>query len=394
MVRRGIQGRYIRITDSGETVSAFVPAPLPPAPPIQVDEDLQGRLEKASLALGRLDGLSSSLPDPSLFLYFYIRKEAVLSSQIEGTQSSLSDLLLFESQDVPGVPIDDAREVSQYVAAMDFGLKRLKEDFPLCSRLLREVHRVLLAKGRGSEKTPGEFRTSQNWIGGSRPGNALFVPAPPDQLQEAMGDFEKTLHSDSKSTPALLRAAMAHVQFETIHPFLDGNGRLGRLLITFLLCSEGILSQPLLYLSLYFKTHRHRYYELLQLVRTEGDWESWIAFFLDGVAETAGQASDTARRILVLAEQDRNRISEIGRSSGSAIRLHDLFRRRPVLTISQVVEELSLSAPTVTKALAHLVQLGIAREITQKRRDRIFAYSSYLDILSEGTERPQPELQL
>jgi Fic family protein len=244
----------------------------------------------------------------------YLRKEALLSSQIEGTQSSLSDLLLFEQDELPMVPLDDVQEVSNYVAAMDHGLQRLREGFPLSLRLIREIHEILLAKGRGASKEPGEFRRSQNWIGGTRPGNALFVPPPPDELNRCLGDLETYLHATDVH-PALIRAALAHVQFETIHPFLDGNGRLGRLLITLLLCEAGSLREPVLYLSLYLKTHRQQYYDLLQAVRERGDWETWLAFFLDGVTETATQAVHAARSLITLFDNDRRRITELGRAA-------------------------------------------------------------------------------
>lgn len=257
---------------------AYVPKPLPPKPSLVLDK-LFPLLVQANIALGRLEGMSMLLPDQSLFLYMYIRKEAVLSSQIEGTQSSLSDLLLFENNEVPGVPTDDVTEVSSYVAEMDHGLKRLKEGFPLSLRLIREMHGILLAKGRGQNKDPGEFRRSQNCIGGTRPGNAYFVPPPPENLMECLDDFEKYLHDEKQPLPTLIKAALAHVQFETIHPFLDGNGRIGRLLITFILCANKIMTSPLLYLSLYFKTNRQSYYDHLQLVRETGDWEEWLAFF-------------------------------------------------------------------------------------------------------------------
>jgi Fic family protein len=333
-----------------------------------------------------LDGVATLLPDPSLFLYLYVRKEAVLSSQIEGTQSSFSDLLLYESEEAPSVPLRDVQEVSRYVAALTHGLTRLREGFPLSLRLFREIHEVLLSEGRGSQQTPGEFRRSQNWIGGSRPGNALFVPPPPEEVMPCMSVLEKFLHDDPERTPALIKAALAHVQFETIHPFLDGNGRLGRLLITFLLCAEGALAEPLLYLSLYFKTHRQRYYELLQQVRTEGDWEAWLRFFLDGVTVTAEQASNTARRILHLFEQDRGRIETIGRAAASALRVHQLMRKKPLVSVPRAATELGLTPPTVAAALQHLQRLGIVREVTGRQRDRLFVYSAYLAILNEGTE--------
>jgi len=276
-MKRTIQGRYITISTVGETVRAFIPTPLPPQPPIDWSPQLREKFDRALLALGRLDSVSILLPNPSLFLYTYVRKEAVLSSQIEGTQSSLSDLLLFELDLTPSVPIQDVREVSNYVAALNHGLQRLKEGFPLSLRLIREIHEILLSTGRGSDRTPGEFRRSQNWIGGTRPGDAVFVPPPPENVVECMGDLEMFLHDRPVQTTTLLKAALAHVQFETIHPFLDGNGRLGRLLITLLLCAEKVLKDPMLYLSLFFKMHRQRYYDLLNDVRFSGDWRpGWI----------------------------------------------------------------------------------------------------------------------
>jgi Fic family protein len=378
-------GAYVASAVGGERVRAFVPPPLPPQPPVQL-EGLQGLLEKANQSLGRLDGLASILPDISLFIYLYVRKEAVLSSQIEGTQSSLSDLLLYESAQAPGVPLDDVREVSNYVAAMNHGLQRLREGFPLSLRLIREIHEVLLAKGRGSEKEPGEFRRSQNWIGGTRPGNAVFVPPPPERVMECMGALELFLHEERPELPTLVKAALAHVQFETIHPFLDGNGRLARLLITFLLCAVGAPREPILYLSLYFKSNRQRYYDLLQAVRETGDWETWLEFFLTGVRETADQAAETARRILALFEADRRKIEGLGRPAASALRVHQFMQTRPIISIPAAAQKLSLSAPTVTKSIDHMIRLGLLREITGKQRHRLFVYDPYLAILNEGTE--------
>ncbi len=370
----------------GEKVRAFIPDPLPPKPPLQMDDRLRELHDQSLLALGRLDSVSTLLPDTSLFLYMYIRKEAVLSSQIEGTQSSLSDLLLFEMAAAPGVPLDDVREVSNYVAALDHGLKRLRENFPLSLRLIREIHQRLLAKGRGSDKAPGEFRRSQNWIGGTRPGNALYVPPPADQITPAMGLLEKFLHDQPARTSILIKAALAHVQFESIHPFLDGNGRIGRLLITLLLCTQGVLNKPLLYLSLFFKQHRDEYYRLLQQVRTNGDWEAWVSFFLTGVKDTAEQAVLTAQRLVKLFERDRSRIQEIGKAAGSAMRVHYALQKRPVLPVSEAVRITKLSDPTVTQAFLSLTKLGIVRELTGKKRNRIFGYASYIKLLNEGTE--------
>lgn len=380
-MNRGTTSYKWPISSVGEPCHAFVPHPLPPEPPVAWNAAL---FQKASVSLGRLGGVTSLLPDPHLFLYSYVRKEALLSSQIEGTQSSLSELLLFENDAISGVPVDDVLEVSNYVAAMNHGLTRMRDGVPLSLRLLREIHGHLLAKGRGSDKQPGEFRTSQNWIGGTRPGNAYFVPPPPDQVLDCMGALEKFLHDES--VPSLVRAALAHVQFETIHPFLDGNGRVGRLLITLLLCHDGVLPEPLLYLSLYLKKNRAAYYELLQHVRETGDWESWLDFFLAGVDETARQATDTVSRLLKLFQADRTRIYELGRAAGSAPRVHEFMQKQPVVTSSRLTRELSLSKPTVNAALTLLVEQGIVAELTGQARSRIFAYKEYLRILGEGTE--------
>lgn len=381
-------GTFIESAVGGETVRAFLPPPLPPVPPIDLVK-LVDLLDKATAALGRLDGVTTVLPAPPLFIYMYVQKEAVLSSQIEGTQSSLSDLLLFEADEIPHAPIDDVEEVSSYVAALNHGLRRLRTDnFPLSLRLIREIHGVLLRSGRGSTKQPGEFRQSQNWIGGTRPGNATFVPPPPHLVMQCLDELERFFHAEHQGIPLLIKAALAHVQFETIHPFLDGNGRLGRLLITFLLCEAGALKEPVLYLSLYFKTHRKRYYELLQSVRETGDWESWISFFLEGVIETATQATENARQLLELFEKDRRAISALGRPAASTLRVHELLQKRPLLSVPATTKELGLSKPTVAKAMEHLEKLGIVREITAKQRRRVYAYVRYLDILNQGTEAP------
>jgi Fic family protein len=384
-VKRGETGRREVTVAGGEAVSAFVPLPLPPVPPLELDGRLQRLLEGAVLALGRLDGLSTLLPNQQLFLYTYVRKEAVLSSQIEGTQSSLSDLLLFEIEEAPGVPMDDVVEVSNYVAALEHGLERLRGGFPLSNRLIREIHGVLLARGRGSGKDPGEFRRTQNWIGGSRPGNAVFVPPPPQAVAEGMSELEKFLNAGD-GLPTLIRSALVHVQFETIHPFLDGNGRVGRLLVTLLLCQAGVLQEPLLYLSLYLKQRRAEYYELLDRVRREGDWEAWLAFFLEGVRETAEGAVATARRLIDLFEGDERKLEARGRSASSALRVHAALKRRPVATLQEIQRLSGLSFPTAATAMSYLLTLGIAGEITGKKRNRVFAYTRYLAILGEGTE--------
>jgi len=385
-MKRGETGRYERTAIGGETVRAFIPFPLPPDPPLVFEGRLQQLLENAVLSLGRLDSLSTLLPETGLFLYTYVRKEAVLSSQIEGTQSSLSDLLLFELEEAPGVAQGDVVEVSNYVAAMEHGLSRLRERFPLSGRLLREIHGVLLARGRGSEKDPGEFRRTQNWIGGSRPGNAAFVPPPPHAVADCMADLERFLHVENDRLPVVTRAALAHVQFETIHPFLDGNGRIGRLLVTFLLCHAGMLREPLLYLSLHLKQNREEYYRLLDLVRREGDWESWLEFFLEGVQQTAEGAVSTARRLGALFQEDRRRIQTRGRAAGSALRVHDVLKQRPLTSLQEIRRRAGLSFPAASDAMALLAELGIARELTGKKRNRLFGYTQYLAILGEGTE--------
>lgn len=378
-------GTFATTSVGGEQVRAYVPPGLPPDPPLQLDF-LYEKLEAANRSLGRLDGATSILPDPPLFLYMYIRKEALLSAQIEGTQSSLSDLLLYENDKTPGVPLDDVQEVSNYVAAMDLGIRRLREGMPLSNRLIRELHAVLLRGGRGAKKAPGEFRRSQNWLGGTRPGNAAFVPPPPNLVADCMSDLETYIHSEADTLPLLVRTALVHVQFETIHPFLDGNGRLGRLLITLMLVANSALQQPMLYLSLYFKTHRAHYYEMLQRVRNEGDWEGWLEFFLEGVKETSDQAADTAKEILGLFETDRKRIEKLGRPAGSALQVYKYLQTKPVVSVPSAARVLSLSAPTVRKSVNHLVELEILEEVTGKQRDRVFAYMEYMKALSEGTE--------
>jgi Fic family protein len=388
-MQRELQGHYVTVSTVGEKTRAFVPAPLPPDPGIEWGPELRNRFDQALLALGKLDSVSTLLPDTSLFLYMYIRKEAVLSSMIEGTQSSLADLLLFELDEEPGVPLDDTQEVSNYVAALNHGLARLAEGFPLSLRLLKEIHGVLLAKGRGSQQSPGEFRRSQNWIGGTRPGNAMFVPPPADQVPSCMGDLELFLHDKPEPTSVLLKAALAHVQFETIHPFLDGNGRLGRLLITLLLCEQGVLRQPMLYLSLYFKTHRRYYYELLNRVRHDGDWEAWLDFFAEAVIATATQAVETAQKLVALSKQDQEQIKELGRAAASCLKVHRAMMEYPIASSSKLSEKTDLTPATVNKSLRHLEQLGIVRELTAKKRNRLFSYTAYIDLLSQGTEPPE-----
>ena len=383
-MQRDEAGRYEVSNVGGEQVRAFVPRPLPPRPGLVLDGALQQALEDAALALGRLDSVSTLLPDQDLLIYAYVRKEAVLSSQIEGTQSSLSDLLLFELKETPGVPEADAAEVSCYVSALEHGLRRLQEGFPLSNRLLREIHGVLLSHGRGSDKTPGEFRRSQNWIGGTRPGNAVFVPPPHHAVPDCMASLERFLHAREDGLPILVRAGLAHVQFETIHPFLDGNGRVGRLLMTLLLCHAGVLRQPLLYLSLYFKQNRSRYYDLLNQVRFTGDWELWLAFFLEGVRITAEGAVAVARHLSEMFAADRAAIERLGgRAAGSALRMHEALKTQPILSLPEASRRTTLSFPAVASAMERLVAMGIAREITGRHRGRLFVYRQYVALLSE-----------
>ncbi len=387
-MKRGATGRYVTISIVGETVRAFIPNPLPPLPAMDWNNRRQHLLERATVALGRLDSVTLLLPDPHIFLYAYIRREAVLSSQIEGTQSSLAQLLLFEMEQAPGVPLDDVLEVSNYVASLNHGLQRLQDNFPLSNRLIREMHGILLAQGRGSDKSPGEFRRSQNWIGGTRPGNAHFVPPPPEHVDDSMTQLERFMHDSGNPYPTLVKAALVHVQFETIHPFLDGNGRIGRLLIAFILHHDRLLSQPLLYLSLYFKQHRQEYYRLLDLVRIDGDWEAWLDFFLEGVEQIASNAVDTAKRLLSLFQKDEHKVQTSGRSASTILRVFRVLCEHPLTTLNRVCESTGLSFPAVSKGMHHLEQLNIVSEITGHQRNRVFAYQKYLSILNEGTDRP------
>lgn len=378
-------GAYVETSAAGERVRAFMPPPLPPNPPLDLPQ-IMSIYERAIAAVGRLDGVTTILPSTPFFLYMYVRKEALLSSQIEGTQSSLSDLLLHENDVTPSVEIDDVTEVSNYVAAIAYGINRIRNDFPLSLRLIREMHKIILKSGRGITKQPGEFRRSQNWIGGTRPGNALFVPPPPERLGECLDSFERFLHTKDTSLPPLIQAGLAHVQFETIHPFLDGNGRLGRLLITLILVDAGVLHEPLLYLSLFLKSRRDDYYRLLQEVRQAGAWEAWMEFFLTGVAETAEQAAETARKLIAMFELHRQKIATLGRTAPMTLRAHEIMQAKPIVTIQTVADELSTSFPTAGNALARLSRLGIIQETTGKQRNRTYAYPEYLALLDQGTE--------
>jgi Fic family protein len=382
-------GRFLLAQDGPGGYWAFHPSPLPPNPPLRIAASAQALIDRANQALGRLDGVTLLVPDPDQFIYTYIRKEAVLSSQIEGTQSSLSDLLLFENEATPGVPLADAQETSNYITAMNHGVESIASGrLPLSIRLLREVHERLLHHGRGSDQAPSQFRREQNWLGGQHPGNARFVPPPWTEVRQAMSDLEKFLHDDPEPTPILIKAALAHAQFETIHPFLDGNGRVGRLLITLLFVSEGVLSRPLLYLSLYFKQNRTSYYDLLQSVRTDGGWEDWLEFFLEGVVEVAESTTETTRAIVQMVERDRQRIHQMGRAAATALRVHDFAVRYVVLRATRVAVSLGLTEPPVYGAIARLEEAGILREVTGRRRGKLYAYDEYLGLLNEGTTDP------
>jgi Fic family protein len=372
----------VTVGTQGESYQAFVPTPLPPVPPIRWSPGLRRRLDDALVALGRLDAVSAMLPNAELVLHSFVRKEAVLSSQIEGTQSSLADLLLFEIDAQPGVPLDDAREVSRCVAAMAHGLERLRGGFPLSLRLLREMHGVLMDHPRGAGKAPGEFRRSQVWLGGTRPGNAAFVPPPADRLAECLDAFERFLHDEPEPTSPLLRAALAHVQFETIHPFLDGNGRIGRLLIVLQLVADGLLREPLLHPSLFFKAHRPLYYELLNEVRLRGDWERWLEFFAEAVATSATQAVRTAQGLLAQVTGDRERIASLGRMAPSAWALLDALQRQPVTMVAALVAATGLTPATVNKVLTRLQALGMIEEISERQRGRVFSYQAYVRLLN------------
>ncbi len=382
-------GTFVSANAGPEPYATFLPRPLPPDPPLEITPHTQALLDRANQTLGRLDGVTLLLPDPDQFLYAYIRKEAVLSSQIEGTQSSLSDLLLFENDAMPGVPEHDVRETFNYIAAMDHGLGRIRRnELPLSLRLLREVHARLLDGTRGADKAPGQFRTTQNWIGGTRPGNAAFVPPPPHEVLPAMGALELFLHDDPVETPILIKAALAHAQFETIHPFLDGNGRVGRLLIALLLCSQGVLARPLLYLSLYLKHQREAYYDRLQAVRTDGAWEQWLEFFLAGVIEVADSATATTTRIVGLLECDRRRLHGLGRGASSALRIYEHVVGHILTSVPRVAAALELSEPTAYKAVGRLQDAGILKEVTGRQRGRLYVYDEYLQLLDEGIGEP------
>ena len=382
-------GRYENSSVTGETVAAFIPFPLPPAdPPLILDETLRGHLGKAEHNLSRLELAGEVVPSLDWFIYGFVRKEAVISSQIEGTQASLIDLLTFEATDRTGESLKaDVEEVCNYIDALKYAREQLrrKRGLPLSIRLLKETHKRLMSGVRGGDKQPGEVRRSQNWIGGTRPGNAVYVPPPPQALAELLGALEKYIHSDD-FLPPLVRAGLLHAQFETIHPFLDGNGRLGRLLVTLALEHWGLLSQPLLYLSLFFKRHREEYYRLLNRIRNEGDWEAWSAFFLEGVAVIAKEAAGVARDLFELVSRDRERLLARPDTTVISLRLFERLPVKPILTVANVVAQLETTKPTAMKAVNLLVEAGILSEITGKKRDQAFSYSAYLERLRIGTD--------
>lgn len=370
-----------------EPYRCFFPAQLPPTPPLAFEEKLLVAQDRATKALARLDGMAALMPNPGLILYAYVRKEAVLSSQIEGTQSSLSDLLLYENKQAPGVPVSDVKEVSNYVAALEHGLRRMKGGFPMSVRLIKEIHAVLLKGTRGEDKDTGEFRSSQNWIGGTRPGNAIYVPPPAHEVLPAMGALEKFIHGEPTQTPTLIKTGLVHAQFESIHPFLDGNGRVGRLLIPLILHAEGALKYPLLYLSLYFKQRRTEYYEALMNVRFRGDWEAWLAFYLAGVEEVAKECAATAEESIKIFQADRRKLEALGKASASALKVHGLLEKHCLVSLAFGQKELKLSLPTMIQAMARLKKLGIVKEITGKKRRQVFAYHAYWKLISKGMEK-------
>jgi Fic family protein len=376
----GRAGRYVQ---QATGYRAFMPAPLPPVPPLRVDDGLQALLSRADLSLGRLDGAIQTLPDPDLFVFMYVRKEAVLSSQIEGTQSSLNDLLAAEAEILSPDAPRDVEEVLNYVGAMNNGLARL-ETLPVSVRLITELHADLLADVRGGSRTPGEIRRSQNWIGpgGVLLSNAAFVPPPPEEVPQALSDWERFIHSE-KPMPLLVKIGLAHAQFETIHPFLDGNGRVGRLLITLLLVERQVLRRPVLYLSHFFKRHRQRYYDRLQAIRDNGEWEEWIEFFLTAVAEVAEEAATTAREIVELRERHRSLIvNDIGRGAWAGLQLLERLYSRPIVSVAEVVEITKTSFTAANLLVSRLVSLGVLREITGFTRNRRFRYEEYVKIFS------------
>ena len=374
-MKRELQGKLIKSSLTSEHYYTYYPNPLPPK---DLDyTEFADMLEKANLAVGELNAVIQNVPHHSIIQYMYVRKEAVLSSQIEGTQSTLDDLIRYESDCAIGLPIDDVEEVSTYVNAINYGLEREKS-LPLSLRLTREIHSVLLNSTRGNTKNPGEFRVSQNWIGGTRPGNARFVPVSPDKLWETLDSFEKYMTDEMDKTPVLLKIALLHHQFETIHPFLDGNGRVGRLLITLFLVINNFLKSPFLYISVFFKKHRDLYYEHLNIVRQDGDWEKWLNFFLEAVYETAKDAKNTLIDIKKIFAEDDEKIKSLSRAAPSAQIVFYEFKKKPLLTAKEIINNTNISKPTIMKSLKHLIELGIIKSVSEKKWGQIFEYSAYM----------------
>jgi Fic family protein len=387
MVR--IVGTYEQTSTAGETVNAFVPKPLPPSnPPLTMDAELSSFLQRAETAIARLKLAGTMVPSPDWLLYSFVRKEAVLSSQIEGTQATLIDLLMYEASG-KAETVDDAdvKQVCNYIDALSYARKQMlsKNGLPLSMRLLNEAHRRLMKNVPGSNKSPGEIRRSQNWIGGTRPGNAVYVPPPPHLIGNLLNSFEKYIHAKDP-LPPLIRAGLLHVQFETIHPYLDGNGRIGRLLITLLLEHWGLLDVPLLYLSLYFKRHRAEYYRRLDAVRTDGDFEGWLKYFLEGIAVIADETVETSQKLFALTSADRTKVLSVRATSVASVRLFELLPSHPIITVAKAVKLLKTTKPTAIKAVSGLVDAGILVETTGRRRDRIYRYEAYLNLLRTGTE--------
>ncbi|MBN1567401.1 MAG: Fic family protein [Acidobacteria bacterium] len=384
-----IVGAYEQTSTAGETINAFVPKPLPPSnPPLAMDAELSSLLQRAETAIARLKLAGTMVPSLDWLLYSFVRKEAVVSSQIEGTQATLVDLLMYEAAGKAGtVDDEDVKQVCNYIDALSYARKQMrsKNGLPLSLRLLNEAHRRLMKNVPGSNKRPGEIRRSQNWIGGTRPGNAVYVPPPPHLLGDLMGSLEKYIHVKD-TLPPLIRAGLLHVQFETIHPYLDGNGRIGRLLITLLLEHWGLLDVPLLYLSLYFKRHRAEYYKRLNVVRTDGDFEGWLKYFLEGIAVIADETVETAQKLFALMSDDRNKVLSMRATSVASIRLFELLPSHPIITIAKAVKLLKTTKPTAIKAVSGLIEAGILVETTGRRRDRVYCYEAYLNLLRAGTE--------
>jgi Fic family protein len=388
-MKRDQLGQYRTLSKYGENVKAYIPAPLPPVPPIDWGVKLRIKFDQAHAALGSLNIVSKLLPDARRFYFMFVRKEAVLSSRIEGMQASLEDLLLYEMGEKPNVPLDDVIQVNNYVEALYHGVSMLDNGLPFSLRLIKETHKVLMEKGPGSACLPGEFRRLQNWVGGRKPSEAIFIPPPPESLMDCLGKLELFINDIPEQTPALLKVALMHLQFETIHPFIDGNGRTGRLLNILLLYEQKLLDNLMVYLSLYLKTHRQTYYRLLDSVRKTGDWEEWLSFFADSVIVAAGNMVDTLQTLHMLAETYTSKIRGLGRASISAHRIHKILMEFPVVTPSLLVKRTGLTPATVNKALMYLKQIGVVQELTTRKRNRLFHCSGYLEIFNVDTGIPE-----